>query len=74
MNAAIEGLSPRQRQVFELYVAKGGRSTQRELAVQLGMSEHNFQMTLTRAGKAVCDRPRAQGFEVLERPDWGDVG
>ena len=73
--AAIDALPPRQREVLEYYLDnKGYRATQRELADRLGISENNFQLTLTRAGKDVCKSMKDSGFDVLDRPDWGDVG
>jgi RNA polymerase sigma factor (sigma-70 family) len=74
IHAAIDHLPPRQQQVFRAYLSKGQSFTHRELAEELEITEKNFQMTLARAGESVCKYMRSKGFEVLERPDWGDVG
>jgi DNA-directed RNA polymerase specialized sigma24 family protein len=74
IHAAIDQLPPRQQQVFRAYLSKGQSSTHRELAEELRITEKNFQMTLARAGEAVCKYMRSKGFDVLDRPDWGDVG
>src|SRR6185312_12071907 len=74
IQAAIDQLPPRQQQVFRSYLSKGQSFTQRELAGELQITEKNFQMTLARAGESVCKYMRSKGFDVLDRPDWGDVG
>lgn len=74
LTAAIDKLPVRQRQVLMLYSDRGHSSTQRELAEEIGITEKNFQMTLTRAGKMVCKLLKEMGFDVSDTPRWKPVG
>lgn len=74
LTAAIDKLPTRQRQVLMLYSDRGRSNTQKELAQEIGMTEKNFQMTLTRAGKTVCKLLKELGFDVSDTPRWKPVG
>jgi len=74
LTAAIDQLASRQRQVLMLYADRGSSCTQKALAEEIGITEKNFQMTLTRAGKSVCKFLKESGFEVSDAPAWAVVG